>query len=106
MALDAIMRKLFQFGQFRIVIIWEFGRGAAQQLQRARVVARTQTDFDLLNDPLFGYRGRWLVACFLQALEPQRSSLAHDGFAGAIDAVVLARPRAFRTSQHPANPLP
>ncbi len=53
-ALDAILGALFQFGQLRIV--GEFGGCASQQIQGARVVARTQTDVDLLNEPRFGYR--------------------------------------------------
>ena len=65
-ALDAIMGKLFQFGQLRIVR--EFGGCASQQIQGARVVARMQTDVDLLNEPRFGLGAGLLVAGFLQAL--------------------------------------
>jgi len=65
-ALDAIMGELFQFGQLRI--IGEFGGGASQQIQGARVVARTQTDVDLLNEPRFGFGAGLLVASFLQVL--------------------------------------
>ena len=65
-ALDAIMGELFQFGQLRIV--GEFGGCASQQIQGARVVARTQTDVDLLNEPRFGFGAGLLVASFLQVL--------------------------------------
>jgi hypothetical protein len=64
--LEAITRELFQFGQLRIV--GEFGRSASQRIQRARVVARTQTDVDLLNELRFGLGAGLLVAYFLQAL--------------------------------------
>jgi len=53
MALDAILRELFQFGQLRIA--GEFGSCASQQIQGAGVVARTQTNVDLLNDLRFGF---------------------------------------------------
>ncbi len=65
-ALDAILGELFQFGQLRIV--GEIGGCASQQIQGASVVARTQTDVDLLNDLRFGFGAGLLVACFLQAL--------------------------------------
>ena len=48
------------------------GGGASQQFQGARVVARTQTDIDLLDVPhyesRFGFGARLLIASFLQAL--------------------------------------
>ena len=65
-ALDAIVGEFFQFGQLRIV--GEIGGCASQQIQGARVVARTQTDVDLLNEPRFGFGAGLLVASFLQAL--------------------------------------
>ena len=65
-ALDAIMGELFQFGQLRIV--GEFGGCASQQIQGARVVARLQTDVDLLNESGFRFGAGLLLASFLQAL--------------------------------------
>jgi hypothetical protein len=65
MALDTILGELSQFGQLRIV--GEFGGCASQQIQGAIVVARTQTDVDLLNEPRFGFGSGLLVAYFLQA---------------------------------------
>ena len=65
-ALHAIMGALFQFGQLGIA--GEFGGRGSQQIQGARVVARTQTGVDLLNEPRFGFGAGLLVASFLQAL--------------------------------------
>ena len=64
--LDPILGALLQVGQLRIV--GEIGGCAAQQIQGASVVARTQTDVDLLNDLRCGVATGLLLACFLQAL--------------------------------------
>ena len=68
LALDALVGELFQFGQLRIVR--EFSGRASQQFLSARVIARTQTGVDLLNDPRSGSSADLLIECFLQTLRP------------------------------------
>ena len=61
----AFMLELIFLGY---IIVRKFGGTASQQIQGARIVARTQTAVDLLNDLRFGFGADFLVACFLQAL--------------------------------------
>jgi hypothetical protein len=63
---DAILGALFQFGQLSIVR--ELDGCASQQIQGARVVARTETAVDLLNEPRFRFGTGLLVVSFLQVL--------------------------------------
>jgi len=66
LALHPILDELFQFAQLRIFP--HFVSCAAQQIQGASVLARTQTEIDLLNEPRFGFVAGLLLACYLQAL--------------------------------------
>jgi hypothetical protein len=66
LALKAILRELFQFGELRI--IGKIGGFDSQQIQGASIVARMQTAVDLLNEPRFGFAAGLLVASLLQSL--------------------------------------